>query len=244
MAKETQDTEVMSAGATAQTTDVDLESIKEDDLPEELKPKFKALMRGFHKKMQSVADDKKSFETEKEKLLEVKTEHDRIIKWYNENKVEDQIKQLNTYRDKYGFLSAAKTNSTDLDDELGNLNKEAMEAFLKSRLKESTDSLRKEMAGALAVTSEQFMDLAALQTRDSEMDWREVVKVAQKENLSDMKKAYNLTYTDKLSKQKVKEIREELEEEYKAKAEKDKLQILEESRPEGRRVIKLKKKGA
>jgi len=91
--------------------------------------------------------------------------------------------------------------------------------------------LRQEMAGALAVTAEQQLDLADLKAKDPKMDWREVVKAAQKENLSDMKKAYEACYGEEKLRTKIKA---ELEEKYQ--------KVKELSLP-GRRVLKIKKQG-
>lgn len=238
-----QDTDVTSASATTQITDVDLESIKEEELPEELRPKYRALIRGFHKKMQTVADEKKDFDSQKIAMGDAKKKHDEIIKWYEENKVEDQIKELIEYRNKFGFLSAARTVASAIDtSELGELNKEAVKALIKSERRDMEQGIRKEFANALALTSEQYMDLAILAVKDPKMEWREVVKVAQKEGLQDMKKAYNHTYAEKIAKVKEDAIRAEYEEKLEKEKEKIKVDVLNEARPEGRKVLRVLKK--
>jgi len=89
--------------------------------------------------------------------------------------------------------------------------------------------LRQEVAGALTFTAKQQMDLMDLKAEDSNMDWRKVVGVAQKEGLTDMREAYEATYGEEKLRAK---IDAELKEKY---------QKVKESSLPGRRVLKIKK---
>jgi len=205
-----------STTTTASQSSPDLDEVKVEDLPQEIQDMVKGFKSDYTKKTQSLAKDRKDFETTKE-------ESDKWKTWYTEN--ETGIDEFSKWKETQANATATSTT------EPGEVTPDALAAY-----GQKLADIKKDTSATVNQAYIQIRDLTKVSATDPEADWDKIIEVARKEGLTDMRKAYNICYQEKLTK---KEVDEAVKSAKKDWEEKEKLNVLSTEVPSGRQTRKI-----
>ena len=213
-----------SAVATASagvTQKVDLENVDISTLPEELQALAKSLQGDYTRKTQALADQRKEAEEKARKA-------DETLDWYSKN--EAGINEFNEWKEKQ-----AEEKVEDIYDGAENLDDiKKMQLEYDKKLK----SVQDQYAGAMQQGYTQIKELVDIKIADPDADWDKILATARENGITDMRKAYNLTYEETLTKKRIDEAVAAKEKELKEKHEAQVLTAVTPLGRESRKVIK------
>jgi len=188
----------LSADGTLNIDDIDVDKIKDlDHLPPKIKDIVKAELSKIAKGYQ--ADYTKKTQT----LSEAKKEHDEKIAhaekwntWVNDN--QPLIDEYNTW--KKAKDSGGESSAGSLDGDLD------YDANDKDSIKRETNKVREDLNGLFTSGFNTILGLMDIQRDNPELkiDPKKVIAVAQKEGITDIKKAFEMTYSEKILEDKIK----------------------------------------
>ena len=229
MAEETTEASVEEI-ATDATTDeatteeaADITKVDPDSLTlEEAQEKIKSLQADYTRKTQDLSAQRKEVDEKAKKAEDT-------LDWYNKN--ESSIAEFNKWKETSKDAEPAPVEElyTGADDY------ESIKK-LKADYDKKLQNVQTDYAAAMQQGYNQIKDLVDIKIADPEADWDKVLKTANENQITDMRKAYNLTYEEKLTQKKidiaVKAKEKEIEE-------KTKTDVLTSVAPLGRQARKV-----
>jgi hypothetical protein len=192
--------------ATGATTD-DITKVDPDSLTlEEAQAKIKSLQADYTRKTQALSKERKELEEKGKKA-------DETLNWYSKN--EQGIYEFNKWKEEQSNapetpVEELYTGAEDLDQI------KALKADYEKKLLKVQD----DYSQAMQQGYQQIKDLTEIKITDPDANWDKILETARANNIVDMRKAYNLTYEERLTQKKidaaVKAREKEIEEKTKA----------------------------
>lgn len=218
----------------------DLSKVNVDELPAEIREQIKGFQADYTRKTQALAEEKKK--------LQDRVKHaDDWDQWYDRNK--NTLEEFNEYARKISSgenvhkdnRSQEHTNDDGTDDELfddsGNKLKKEM-----INLESKFETGKRQLEQSIALSNRMLLELMEeIQVGDYpfKVNPKKVIEFANKEGVSDVKKAIHGAYRDELIEA---EVKKRVEEKLEAEREKD-IKVVTGNMPQGRMVRNVIKRG-
>jgi hypothetical protein len=217
----------------------DLDKVNVDELPSEIQEQVKRFQADYTKKTQSLK--------EKEKENEEKIKRgEQWDNWYDRNK--DTLEDYNKYAQKIASGENVhidnRADNTVIDDDDDLDPDTGVETVNVKAIKQDLEKGKQELKREIAVGQEVLLDLMEeIQVGDYpfKVNPKKVIEYAKKEGVGDVKKAIRGAYQKELIDH---EVKTRVEEEVAKEKEKLKINVVNDSQPQGRIVRKVVKRGA
>lgn len=218
----------------------DLNKVKLDELPEEIREQVKGFQADYTRKTQALAEEKKQLKGKIERA-------DQWDAWYDRNK--DTLEGYNEYAQKIAkgenvHVDNRKKESDDGDGEDDELFGTADKKLKKdiTQIREDLDAGRKQLEQTIAGSNQMLLSLMEeIQVGEYpfKINPKRVIEYANTEGVRDVKKAIQGAYKDELIEA---EVNKRVESKLKEEQEKN-LKVVNNTMPQGRMVRKIVKRG-
>ncbi len=239
-----------AAGTVDKDTDkkFNLDSVKVDDLPEEVRTIVKGFQSDYTKKTQAIADKEKTLVGKEEDIERGK----KWGEWYSQN--ENTLAQYNEYAKNLSQDGNVhpdnKTDKNKDGDGDGDGDEDLFSGDdskkIKKELKGDIGKVRSELAqqkvdhNSVMQTGMDMMVSLMKVVQDNEFEFNvdpeKVIEFARKEGITDMKRAVASSYYGEI---RDAEIKKGIEEGVKVEKEKLNLQVVTDGMPQGRKTLKV-----